>query len=176
MRGSEPKVLIGVAGAGACDTATERVAEQVGRAIAARGAGLVCGGRGGVMAAACRGARESGGLTVGILPGDDAGEANPWVAIPIPTGMGEARNCILVRSARCLVAIGGEYGTLSEVAFALKLGVPVVGLRSWELTLPGGGRAPIHPADDPEAAVDLALRLAEGSLPKGSPPKGSPHE
>jgi len=113
------------------------------------------------MQAACRGAREAGGLTIGVLPGASAADANPYVQIPIVTDLGQARNLVLVRSARALIAIGGEYGTLSEIAFALKLGVPVVALDSWELKAPGHTEpAPIHRAHDAEEAVSAALRLA----------------
>jgi uncharacterized protein (TIGR00725 family) len=111
---------------------------------------LICGGLGGVMEAACRGAKQTGGTTVGILPGDDRSAANPYVDIVIPTGLGEARNAIVVRSADALIAIGGAYGTLSEIAFALKAGKRVVGLGTWEVegVLAGGS---------PAAAVESVL-------------------
>ena len=114
---------------------------------------LVCGGRGGVMEAACRGAKASGGTTVGILPGGDRADANPYVDIAFATGMGELRNGLIVRTVDALIAIGGEFGTLSEVALALKAGKPVVGLGSWDLE-------PIVRADDPADAVRRALELA----------------
>ncbi len=135
-------------------------AEAVGRVLAQRGAVLICGGRGGVMEAACRGARSAGGLTIGILPGTTPKEANPYVDIPIVTGMGEARNVIIIRTAQAVIAIGGGYGTLSEIAYALQYGVPVVGLGTWELTRPGHPSPPIHRAETPEEAVELALALA----------------
>ena len=154
-------LVLGVVGASSCSPEVESLAYSLGSEIAERGAALVCGGHGGVMQAACRGARAHGGLTIAILPGDDPSSANPFVDIPVATGMGEARNVILVRSSACLVAVGGEYGTLSEIAFALKLGIPVVGLESWHLTLPGSGHeAPIHVARDPREAVDMAMELA----------------
>jgi hypothetical protein len=106
------------------------LAEAVGRAIAESGAILVCGGLGGVMEAACRGARGAGGLTVGILPTEDAADANPYVDVPIATGIGEARNAIVARAPDALIAVGGGYGTLSEIALALKGGKRVVGLRA----------------------------------------------
>lgn len=149
---------IAVCGSGRCDEAIYEQARQVGRLLGAAGAVLLCGGLGGVMEAACRGARESGGFTVGILPGREATAANPYVDLPIVTGMGEARNVILVLSAQAVIAIAGEAGTLSEVALALKLGRPVVGLQTWHLLRPDGtpeGR--IHRADTPEEAVRLAL-------------------
>jgi hypothetical protein len=105
------------------------------------------------MAAACRGAKEAGGLTLGILPGPDRGEANPWVDISIPTAMALARNAILVRSSDAIIAIAGGYGTLSELGFALQLGIPVVGLKTWELDLP------LVRAQTPEEAVKEAFKL-----------------
>jgi uncharacterized protein (TIGR00725 family) len=116
---------------------------------------LVCGGLGGVMQAAARGAREAGGLTVGILPGPRHQDANPFVDVAIVTDLGHARNAVVVRSAHALVALSGEYGTLSEVALALKMGIPVVGLGAWT-HLEG-----VVPADAPEAAVAEAIRQAE---------------
>jgi uncharacterized protein (TIGR00725 family) len=109
------------------------------------------------MEAACRGARQAGGLTVGVLPGFSAAEANPYVTIPIVTGLGEARNVIIVRTAQAVVAVGGEFGTLSEIAFALKLGRPVVGLETWELAKGGQPDQAIVRASTPEEAVRLAL-------------------
>ena len=124
---------IAVVGAGACDDALAELAEHVGSLLAAAGAVVVCGGLGGVMHAVCRGAQARGGTTVGILPGADRDVANPYVDIVLPTGMGEARNILVVRAGQALLAIGGGFGTLSELAFARKLGVPVVGLHTWRL-------------------------------------------
>jgi uncharacterized protein (TIGR00725 family) len=158
--GARPMTLA-VVGSGRCDRKTERVAEAVGTAVGRAGALLVCGGLGGVMEAACRGASRAGGLTVGILPGEDAAEANPWVRVAVPTGMGELRNGLVVRAADALVAVGGEYGTLSELALALKIGRPVVGVGTWTLVRPGGkADAGVHPAAGPDDAVALALSLA----------------
>ncbi|MGD8513428.1 MAG: TIGR00725 family protein [Deltaproteobacteria bacterium] len=123
--------MIGVIGAGACSHEIYEVARQIGTGIAKTGAVLVCGGLGGVMEGACRGANEAGGQTVGILPGPDKGQANPYVAIPIVTDLGHARNVLIVRSSDLLVAISGGYGTLSEISIALKLGKPVIGLGTW---------------------------------------------
>ena len=109
------------------------VAEEVGRLLAEAGAVVVTGGLGGVMEAASKGAREAGGTTLGILPGSDRREANPWVTVAVPTGMGEARNALVVRAADGLIAVGGEWGTLSEIALARTAGKPVAGLDSWEL-------------------------------------------
>jgi uncharacterized protein (TIGR00725 family) len=117
--------------------------------LARRGAVLVCGGLGGVMEAACRGARSEGGVAVGILPGSDRRSANEFVSVAIPTGLGEARNALVVRAADVLIAVGGGYGTLSEVALALKSGRRVVGLGTWDV-------AGVEPASDPRAAVEAA--------------------
>jgi uncharacterized protein (TIGR00725 family) len=115
------------------------------------------------MEAACRGARAAGGLTVGILPGNDPSAANPYVEIAIATGLGEARNTIVASTARAVVAIGGRYGTLSEISFAIKQGVPVVGINTWKLELPGGGSSSsIICIDDPVEAARHALALARG--------------
>jgi len=143
--------------------AQRRVAEEVGRAVAEAGAVLVCGGLGGVMEAACRGAHAGGGLTVGILPGRDRDEANRHVDVAIPTGMGEARNALLVRAADAVVAVAGEYGTLSELALALQAGIPVVGLDTWELGRNGQAVDAVVRAEDPALAVALALRLARSA-------------
>ena len=132
-----------------------RLAEEVGRAVAAAGAVLVSGGLGGVMEAATRGAWQAGGLTVGILPGASHRDANPFVDISIVTDLGHARNAVVVRSAHAVIALPGEYGTLSEVALALKMGIPVVGLRSWEHL------DRVVRADTPPEAVALALSWAE---------------
>ena len=154
-------VYVAVVGAGDADEDVVSAAEQVGRGLAQRGATVVCGGLGGVMAAACRGAKSAGGLTLGILPGRRRQDANRWVDVAIPTGMGETRNALVVLSADAVVAVGGEHGTLSEVAFGLKLGRPVVGLRTWRLTRGDGSLdESIVPADDPDGAVVAALALA----------------
>jgi uncharacterized protein (TIGR00725 family) len=133
---------------------------MVGAAIARAGAVLLTGGRGGVMAAASRGAARAGGVVVGILPGFARADANRWVSVPIVTGMDQARNVILVRSCDAIVAVGGLYGTLSEIGMALKLGVPVVGLRTWRLSQPERRRVPVIRATDPTDAVARALRAA----------------
>jgi uncharacterized protein (TIGR00725 family) len=132
----------------------------VGTAIARAGAILFTGGRGGVMAAASRGAARAGGVVVGILPGFTRDDANRWVTVPIVTGMDQARNVILVRSCDSVIAVGGRYGTLSEIAIALKLGVPVVGLRTWRLRQPERRPVPIIRATSPGDAVARALRAA----------------
>jgi uncharacterized protein (TIGR00725 family) len=135
-------------------------AEEAGAAVAAAGATLVCGGLGGVMEAACRGARSRGGYTVGILPGDDREDANGWVVLALPTGLGEARNALVVRAADAVVAIGGGWGTLSEIALALRRGTPVLGVGTWELGRDGQRVAGVRAVDDAQTAVAEALRLA----------------
>ncbi|HSM37226.1 MAG TPA: TIGR00725 family protein [Longimicrobiales bacterium] len=144
---------VAVCGGSAPDGEDLRAAEAVGRAVAEAGAVLVCGGLGGAMAAACRGAADAGGTTIGVLPGADPAAANPWVAIPLATGMGEARNALVVAFADAIVAIGGAWGTLSEVALARAMGRPVVLLR------PGlTDGLPLALASGPAEAVDAALR------------------
>jgi uncharacterized protein (TIGR00725 family) len=145
------KKIIAVLGGGECDSQSEAIAEQVGRFIAERHGILICGGMYGVMAGACRGAKEKGGLTIGILPGKHKSECNDFVDVPIVTGMADARNVIIARSADAAIAIDGEMGTLSEIAFCLKFGVPVIGLQTWS----------VHPdithVDTPEEAVERAF-------------------
>ena len=151
---------IGVIGGGTCDPETARLAERVGRCVAQRGGILLCGGLGGIMEAAARGAREAGGLTVGILPGVSDREANPYIVLPVVTGMGHARNVILVQTAQALIALPGKYGTLSEIAFALLWDKPVVSLGSWEVD------ARVVRALDPEEAVDRAWELLGAVSPE----------
>jgi len=153
-------MFIAIVGAGRCSADVAALAEAVGRELAQRNAVLICGGLGGVMEAACKGAKGAGGLTVGILPGTSHRDANPYVDIPIITGMGEARNVLVVQSAQAVIAIHGEYGTLSEIAHALKLGIPVVGLSTWQLAKDGQERQAIVRADTPQEAVEKALALA----------------
>ncbi len=130
---------IGVIGGGECPRDIYDIAQEVGREIAMRGYSLVCGGLGGVMEAACRGAKEAKGLTIGILPTSDRRDANPYVDIVIPTGLGHARNILVVHASDALIAIDGGAGTLSEIAIALKVGKPIVGIRTWGLE----GRVPM---------------------------------
>jgi len=151
------KPMIAVCGAGNADATLAALAEEIGRRIAEAGATLVCGGLGGVMAAACRGARAAGGVTVGILPGGDTSAANPDVLVPIASGLGEARNVLIVRTADVVIAVGGEYGTLSEIALARKIGRAVIGLRTWDLGRNAHGDPHILAVDTPEAAVAAAL-------------------
>ena len=132
-------------------------AERVGRRLAEHGAVVVCGGRGGAMEAACRGAKQGGGATLGILPGSDRRDANPYVDMAVATGLAEGRNALVVRTADAVIAIGGAYGTLSEIALALRAKIPVVGVATWELARRGGPDEGIIRADGPEEAVTLAL-------------------
>lgn len=124
---------VAVVGPGAATEEQERLAEVIGRGLAERGAILVCGGLGGVMAAACRGASSAGGTSVGVLPGSDRRAANEWVDVTLPTGLGELRNGLVVRAADVVIAVGGGHGTLSEIALALKADLPVIGVDTWDL-------------------------------------------
>lgn len=144
---------VAVVGAGEASAAELKTAEAVGRGLAERGAVVVCGGLGGVMAAACRGAASARGLTVGLLPGTDRSAANEWVTVAIPTGLGELRNGLVVRAADAVIAVGGDHGTLSEIALALKTGVPVIGLHTWEIE-------GIERVEMPADAVSRALAVA----------------
>lgn len=156
-----PRAWIAVVGPGSASVAQLEAAEEAGAAIAEAGAGLVCGGLGGVMEAACRGARSRGGLTLGLLPGKDREAANGWVIVAVPTGLGEARNALVVRAADAVVAIGGGWGTLSEIALALRTGVPVAGVGTWEATVGGAEPEPgVVRVAGAREAVDEALRLA----------------
>ncbi|MBC8429685.1 MAG: TIGR00725 family protein [Dehalococcoidia bacterium] len=159
------KRFIAVIGGGQPSPEEAKIAEEVGRELARRGAILVCGGLGGVMEAACKGASSKGGTTIGILPGDDSQAANRYVQIPIVTGLGEARNVIVVKSAQAVIAIGGSYGTLSEISCALKSGIPVVGLNTWSLSRNNQQDKSIIPAQNPTEAVDKALDLAACQKP-----------
>lgn len=149
----EKQRLIGVIGAGTCGQEIALLAYQVGKKIAQAGYGVICGGLGGVMEAACKGAFDAEGLTVGVLPGDSPDAANPFVTVRIVTGMGIARNAIIVRSSAAAIAIAGGAGTLSEISFCVKLGVPVIGLRSFDV-LPE-----IIQAETPAEAVERAVGL-----------------
>jgi uncharacterized protein (TIGR00725 family) len=151
--------LIGVIGEREASPENILRAYTMGHLLAEHGFALVCGGLGGVMEAACRGACDAGGLTLGILPGIDVAEANPYVQIAIVTGLNEARNLLIVRTALVLIAIGGEYGTLSEMAFALKMNKPVIALHSWQPERPGIPHPTLHTAQTPEEAIELLLRL-----------------
>lgn len=158
---SSKKKFIAVIGGSAPSPEDTEIAEKVGREIARHGAVLVCGGLGGVMEASCRGAHAEGGLTVGILPGDNPATANPYISIPIVTGIGYARNPIVVKSSRAVIAVDGSYGTLTEIAYAIQHGIPVVGLNTWSFSRKGKTDHSIIQAENPAQAVELALDLAE---------------
>jgi len=153
------KIFIAVIGSGDCSPEEAGLAEAVGRELARNGATLICGGLGGVMAAACKGASSEGGVTIGILPGDIRQMANPYIQIPIVTGMGQARNVIVVKSAQAVIAIGGSFGTLSEISHARQNKIPVIGLQTWELARNGQPDNSIIVADTPAEAVNKALGL-----------------
>ena len=154
-------MIIAVIGDSSCSPEKAKLAQSVGELLAQRGAIVVCGGLGGVMEAVCRGAKSKDGLTIGILPGQDASTANPWVDIPVVTGLGEARNVVVVKSAQAVIAIGGGYGTLSEIAYALKSSIPVIGLNTWSLSQNGRDDYSIIKAQDATEAVDKAISLAK---------------
>jgi len=149
---------IAVIGARACDDRISLLAEQMGELLAKSGYTIICGGLGGVMEATCKGAKANNGTTIGILPGDNPNDANPFVDIAIATGMGVSRNLIIIRSAIAVVSISGGFGTLSELAFALQLEKPVIGLGSWDVS------DQIVTASDPEDAMDKLNGLLENML------------
>jgi len=155
-------VYIAVCGSGLANHDELAWAEEVGRLIGESGAVLVCGGLGGVMDAAARGCQAGGGRSIGILPGERRDAASPHLTLSIPTGMGEARNALVVRAADAVIAVGGEFGTLSEIALALKVGTPVIGLGTWELVKDGVPVNPIVRAATPAEAVRAALDAVEG--------------
>jgi uncharacterized protein (TIGR00725 family) len=146
---------VAVVGASDATAEQERDAETIGRLLADAGATIVTGGRGGVMAGASRGASTGGGTAVGILPGTGRADANEWVTVAIPTGLGELRNGLVIRAADVVVAVGGAYGTLSEIALALRAGKPVIGLGTWAID-------GIEQVDTPERAAARALERAVG--------------
>lgn len=148
---------VAVVGPSAADEADLADAATVGRGLAQRGHVVLCGGHGGVMEAVARGAAQAGGIVVGLLPGTDRSAANPHLTVAIPTGLGEMRNALLVRSSDVVVSVGGSWGTLSEVALAVRTGVPVVALRGW--SLPG------DPGLHPVSTLDEALRLVDALGP-----------
>ncbi len=150
-------IFIGVIGESKTSLKTYKLANQVGREVTKAGAVLVCGGLKGVMEAAAKGAKSAGGMTLGILPGSKREEANPYIDVPIITGMGYARNKVVVKTAQVIIAVGGSYGTLSEIAFALGYGIPVIGLGTWELRKQGRKDTGIIEAKSPKDAVRLAL-------------------
>jgi uncharacterized protein (TIGR00725 family) len=166
--------VIAVCGADEASARELALAEELGRAVAGAGQALICGGRGGIMEAACRGAKEAGGTTVGILPGYDRRAANAWVDHVICTGLGEARNAVVVASGEVVIAVGGGYGTLSEIGLALKMGRTVISLGSWELDaarLARTGSGRYLAVESPAEAMTLALAaLADATNRLEAPP------
>ena len=155
-------MIISVIGAGEPSDEIAELAEQVGQELGGRGVTLVCGGLGGVMEAACKGAKSAGGTTIGILPGIDPSSANRWVDYPICTGLSYARNVIVVRSGMAVISVGGAYGTLSEIGHALSEDIPVIGLKTWEIGRDGAVDPTIIIASNPQDAVDKAVEAAKG--------------
>lgn len=155
-------IHVAVCGPGTASPEHEEAAETIGRGLAEAGAVVVCGGVSGVMDAAARGARAGGGLAIGILPGRNRSDASEHLSAAVVSGMGEARNALVVRSADVVIAVDGEYGTLSEIALALKMGIPVVGLGTWRLSKDDGFTDPIVRVETTDEAVAEALRLAGG--------------
>ena len=153
-------MIISVIGEGNARPEIEDLAEQVGEELARRGHTIVCGGLGGVMEAVCRGAKSAGGSTIGILQGDDPKAANPWIDVPICTGMGHARNVIVVKTGRAVIAVGGAYGTLSEMGHALSDGIPVIGLKTWTMSRSGHDDGGVIVASDAKDAVEKAIQAA----------------
>ena len=153
----EKKKIIAIIGGSESSAKESKLAEEVGRELAKKNAILVCGGLGGVMEAACRGASSEGGLTVGILPGESSREASEYVQIPIVTGIGYARNIVVVKSAQAVIAIGGSYGTLSEIGYALQNGIPVIGLDTWSISRKSETDKSIILADNAADAVSIAF-------------------
>ena len=153
------RIFIAVIGASKATPEETRLAEEVGKELALRQVTLVCGGMGGVMEAACRGASLNGGLTIGILPGNSREEANPYVQIPIISSIGFARNVMVVKSAQAVIAVGGAYGTLSEIAYALQSALPVITLNSWSMSQNGKADAAVIEAGNALEAVTMALDL-----------------
>jgi uncharacterized protein (TIGR00725 family) len=149
--------VVSVIGAGDSTPEQARFAEEIGRLLAEKGAVLVCGGRGGVMEAACRGAHRAGGITIGLLPGGDVTAGNDYLTVAIPTGLGHARNALVATAGASVIAVGGGPGTLSEIGIALKTGRKVITLQSWNAMDFRGRPAGVVEAQSPEEAVELAL-------------------
>ena len=154
----ERKPVIAIVGAGKCSKKLRDNAATVGRYVAKNDGVVVCGGLGGIMEGAARGAWEGGGVSIGILPSDDRADANKFVTFAIPTGFGEARNMMVIRAADAVVAFPGKFGTLSEMAFALKLGKPLISLSAWKL----GDE--IVAVEDPAEAAEKAMELARAAM------------
>lgn len=162
----DKKIFIAVVGESKASSEIAKLAEEVGTEIAKAGAVLVCGGLKGVMEAVSKGAQCAGGTTIGILPGSKREDANPYIDYPIITGIGYARNKLVVKTGHVVIAVGGSYGTLSEIAFALGYEIPVVGLKTWQFIHHSGQiDKKVHYASSPKEAVGLALKLAREAKP-----------
>jgi uncharacterized protein (TIGR00725 family) len=163
------RLYVGVAGASRPEPPLLDQAEVLGRRLGEAGVVMVCGGGPGVMEAVCRGAQSAGGTTIGLLPGLDRAEGNLYLTVSIPTGLGQGRNLLLVRSSDAVIAVGGGFGTLSEIAIALRTGTPVIGLATWSLQLDSRQVDAFPVADTPDAAVRLALEAARSRRSRPSP-------
>ncbi len=160
MKFNEKPKIVAVIGASEAEEAILKKAEAVGEGIAKMGAILICGGMGGIMEAACRGAKKAGGFTIGILPGTDKTDANLYVDLPIVTGIGQARNIIIARNCHVAVAIAGRYGTLTEIAYCLMFDVPVIGLGTWKISPASKSeQVPIIYAKDVTEAIQQIARI-----------------
>ena len=155
------EIIIAVIGTRKPSPEESSLAEEVGRELAKNGITLICGGLGGVMEDACRGACAEGGLTIGVIPGDDPKSANPYVQIPIVTGIGYARNVIIVKTAQAIIAVGGGYGTLTELGYALDSKKPVIGLKTWKFSRNNQMDKSIIRANSAKEAVSKALKLVK---------------
>jgi uncharacterized protein (TIGR00725 family) len=155
------KIIVAVIGTRQPSPEESKLAEEVGRELAKNGVVLICGGLGGVMEDACRGARAEGGLTIGVIPGDDRKSANSYVQIPIVTGIGYARNVIIVKSAQAIIAVGGGYGTLTEIGYALDSKKPVIGLGTWKISRNNQLDKSIIRAHNAKEAVSKAIKLTK---------------
>ena len=147
------QTIIGIIGAGDAPVEERNIAQEVGKEIARNGCTLLCGAMGGIMEASCQGAKSHGGTTIGILPGTSKTDCNPYIDYPIVTGMGHGRNIIVASSSDAIIAIGGSFGTLSEIAFALRLKIPIIGINTWDVS------SDIKKAETPQQAVFMAIRL-----------------
>ena len=158
---TDREIIIAVIGTRQPSPEESKLAEEVGRELAKNGIALICGGLGGVMEDACRGACAEGGLTIGVIPGDDRKSANPCVQIPIVTGIGYARNVIIIKSAQAIIAVGGGYGTLTEIGYALDSKKPVIGLKTWKFSRNNRIDKSIIRAHNAKEAVSKALKLVK---------------
>lgn len=158
---TDKKVFISVVGESHASPEIAKMAEAVGVEIAKAGAVLVCGGLKGVMEHAAKGAKSAGGITIGIIPGSKREDANPYIDYPIITGIGYARNKLVIKTGHVVIAVGGSYGTLSEIAFAIGYEIPVVGLNTWQMIHHNGQMdQKVHRVNTPKQAVETALKLA----------------